>query len=141
MTTYVQKSGALAARTSGVATEAITNTSTYLGSEIDNATNKDRYLTIEAVWSYASAPTAAKTLRLFIEYAVDGTNYETASPTQGQIANWSPPASTSAQRLVIVRSRLILPSKFKIRCTNVDTGQTVTMTLNAYTHNDEAVSS
>lgn len=141
MTTYVQKHGALSARTSGVASEAIANAATFLGAEIDNSANKDRYLTIEAVWSYASAPTANKTLRLFIEYAVDGTNYETASPTQGQIANWSPPADTATNRLVIVRGRPILPGKFKIRATNVDTGQTVTLTLNAYTHNDEAVSS
>ena len=130
---------AATARTTGFAAQAIANTASHLGDEINNATNKDLYLSLEALYQYATAPTASKNVDFYILYAFDGTNYEEASAAR-IIATLSPAADTAAHRRVLVESLLLLPFPFKLHVLNKDTEQTITLTLDARTHNEEAVS-
>lgn len=125
-------------RSSGFSSTTITNTSTGTGSAIDNATNLDEFLTAEAVYSYGTAPTTGKTLELHLTYALDGTNYEEVSAFT-LIASFSPDADTSTHRRELIRNWPLLPFAFKIVVKNVDTGQTITITLNAYTHSRKSV--
>ena len=136
MTTF--KLSAATQRTSGFAEQAIADTASHTGDAIDNATNKDLYLSVEALYQYATAPTAAKTVALYLLYSFDGTNYEEVH-ARALIASLSPAADTDAHRRVLVASRQLLPFAFKLHAINVDTGQQITLTLNVHTHNEEAV--
>lgn len=139
MTTTLKLAGATQ-RTSGIATEAIANTAAFTGSAIDNAINKDGYLSVEALYSYASAPTAAKSVQVYLLYSFDGTNYEEVS-SRSLVTQFSPAADTSAHRRAIIANLRLLPFAFKLHVINVDTAQTITLTLDARTHNEEAVTS
>lgn len=136
MTTF--KLSAATQRASGFAAQAIANTASHTGDAIDNATNKDLYLSVEALYQYATAPTAAKTVSLYLLYSFDGTNYEEVH-ARTLIASLSPAADTAAHRRVLVAGRQLLPFSFKLHAINVDTGQQITLTLNVHTHNEEAV--
>ncbi len=61
-----------AARTSGISSASIQTTANYLGAEVDNATNKDAYAHAEVVFSFPSAPTAGRPLKLYLLYSLDG---------------------------------------------------------------------
>lgn len=135
-------------RTSGISSASVATTANYLGSAIDNATNLDSIADIEFVWSYATAPTANTSLRLYILYAFDGTNYEEgAGDGTGTgdvdplphclIRSVSPPADTSAHRACF--SVPIEPYKFKLLVMNVDTGQTATVTVNVKTRKEAQI--
>lgn len=126
---------AASSRTSGFAATEIANTATGTGSEIDNSANLDALLSAAILYQYASAPTAAKTIKIHLIYAIDGTNYEDVG-AWNQIGAISPAADTNAHREARLRNVPLLPFKFKIVIVNVDTAQTVTVTVNAYTHND-----
>lgn len=126
---------AATARASGFSATTINDGATQNGSAIDNASNLDALLSAEFVWSYGSAPTANKTIRAHLEYALDGTNFENADATN-QIASFSPPADTDTHRIVKLRNVPLLPFKFRLTIVNVDTGQQIIVTVNAYTHND-----
>ncbi len=132
------KLAAGSSRSSGIASEAITNGSTFTGAGIDNATNLDYFGTVEIVWSFGVTPTANKAVELYVLYAVDGTNYEEVGP-QAMVGGFSPPADTSSHRRTIVRNLPLLPYAFKLAVKNVDTGQTITVTANVYTHAEKVV--
>lgn len=133
MSTYNEKLRTATSRTTGIAAENIANTAGFTGSEIDNSVNLDPEATIEAVYSYAVAPTAAKTVRLHLLKAVDGTNYEEVS-AKNVVASFSPTADTSAHRVVLCNDLLLGPHKFKLYALNVDTAQTIALTLVCYTY-------
>lgn len=129
---------AASSRTSGFSSTTITNGSTGTGSAIDNSSNLDELLSAEFVYSYATNPTASKTVEIYLTYAVDGSNYEEVA-TNCLIGSFSPAADTSTHRRVIIRNLPILPFAFKIVVKNVDTAQTITLTVNAYTHSFKIV--
>lgn len=127
------------ARTSGIAAASVANTTNFLGSEIDNATNLDDIADILLMYAFGTNPTAAKTLSLHIVYAFDGTNYEEGAGDGSNGANdvdpmghtligsVSPAADTATHRKLM--SIDLLPYKFKLLVRNVDTGQTATVTV------------
>ena len=125
---------AATSRTSGFSSTTIADGANNSGSAIANQTNLDELLTAEFVWSYGSAPTASKTVKVHLLYSVDGTNYEEAA-SHNLVGVFSPAADTSTHRVVVIRDEPLLPHAFKIHVENVDTGQTITLTVNAYTHN------
>lgn len=129
-------------RTSGIAAAVVQNAANYLGSAIDNATNLDDFADIEVVWAYGTNPTASKSLKLYLLYAHNGTNYEDGAgdgtgtgdvdPLASSIKTITPPVDTSTHRLVVGDVPL-LPLAFKVLFANVDTGQTATVTVNIKT--------
>lgn len=125
---------AASSRTSGISSQTIADGADFTGSAIDNSANLDAELNAEMVWSYGSAPTASKSVNLYLLYSKDGTNYEPIDP-KNQIASFSPPTDTSTHRLMLVRGLMLLPKAFKLAAKNVDTGQTITLTVNAETFN------
>lgn len=127
-------------RTTGISSASIATGANWLGAEINNATNNDPYADIEITWSYASAPTAAKKMDVYLLYAMDGTNYEQGAgdgtgtgdvdPLAGcLIGSVSPSADTTAHRKVIATRMELLAYPFKILVANVDTAQTATVTV------------
>jgi hypothetical protein len=129
---------AATARTSGFLSTTIANGSAADGSAINNATNLDLYLTAELVYSYSTAPTANRTVEIYLLYSVDGTNYEEES-AHALIGSFSPSADTATHRRVVIRGYPLMPFAFKLRVKNVDTGQTITVTVNAYTHSEKVI--
>jgi len=126
-------------RSTGISNQSISLGYNYLSStEIDNSTNLDDLADFEVIWQYSSTPTANKSLRLYIVYSFDGTNYEdaasdTTEPVQLTLVRaWSPPADAASHRMVVGGFPL-LPYKFKLLVRNHDTGQTVTVTVNCVT--------
>jgi len=130
------KHAAAVERATGISSQAIANAASFTGDAIDNATNRDTYLSVELSWSYATAPTAGKTVEVHVLYAVDGTNFEELSP-QSMRAVVSPLADTSSHRRLILDAIPLAPFKFKLAVKNVDTAQTITATLKAYTWHTE----
>lgn len=117
--------------TSGISSQAIADGSSYTGSAIDNTTNRYPYLAVEAVWSYGTAPTANKTVEFHLLHALDSTNYEDMS-SKTLIGAISPDADTSTHRQVIRTAVPLVADSFKLAVKNVDTGQQITITVNAY---------
>jgi hypothetical protein len=134
---YTNKWAAANARTSGIATESITNASYTTGSEIDNTTNKDKYASIQLATQFASAPTVNRAINVHILYALDGTNYEDGEiPKKVPVAIFPVRAQTAIQRNTRVNIP-IAPFKFKVHVHN-DTDQSTTQTaISIYTHNDQ----
>jgi hypothetical protein len=119
-------------RTTGFSSTVIASGSEITGSEIDNATNLDEILDCEIIWSYGTAPTANKTVELWALYSFDGTNYTTRADGGVLLRAFSPPADTATHRMPIMNVWL-MPYKFKLHVRNVDTGQSITVTVNAQT--------
>jgi len=125
-----QKVSAFSNLDTGISSQTVSNGSSYTSSTvIDNTSNRNSLMVIEAVWSYSSAPTGSRTVEIYLLRSVDGTNYEALADTY-PITSFSPPADTSAHRLVVVQDAPMLPCKYKLGVKNVDTGQTITITLN-----------
>lgn len=118
----------------GITNQAIANAAEYISTTvIDNTTARQQYLAVEVVWSYATAPTADKTVELRVVESLDGTNFEDTSRV---IAAWSPPADTATHRRKLLSFFSLTASKYKLAVKNVDTEQTITVTVNAWTHTD-----
>ena len=119
-------------RDTGFSSTVIASGNETTGSEIDNATNLDEILDCELVWSYGTAPAANKTVEVWLLYSLDGTNYTTRADGGVLLRAFSPPNDTSTHRLPILGVWL-MPFKFKLHVRNVDTGQSITVTINAQT--------
>jgi len=130
---------AATSRTSGFSTTTIADGATGTGSAIANQTNLDKYLTADFYYTYSVNPTASKTVKVYLVYAVDGTNYEDVDDNTNLAAVFSPAADTDNHRVVLLRNWPVLPFAFKLVVVNVDTAQTITLTVNAYTHNEAIV--
>jgi hypothetical protein len=81
---------------------------------------------------------SGKTVKVYAIYATGGTSFEETS-SRALVGAFSPAADTSSHRQVILRNVPLLPFKFQLVVENVDTAQTITVTVNAYTHNDRIV--
>lgn len=85
---------------------------------IDNATNKDKFLTIEALFG-SWTPTVNDLVEFYLLYAPDGTNYESGSatflPTLDRLWRYRRLSTdtTAAAKRVIVHGP-ILPFAFKV---------------------------
>lgn len=137
MTTSTVKPSAQTAFTSGVAAETIaTGSNSVVSDTLDNSgATRYGYLSGEIVYQYSVAPTAGKNLNLYVERAKDGSNFEDASPNNGWLMMISPAADTDSHRVALPVIPL-MPEAVRLRIVNVDTAQTVTVTLNLYTHSD-----
>lgn len=137
MTTYTVKPSAQTAITSGIAGATIaTGNNSALSNTIDNnGATRYGYLGGELVYQYGVAPTAGKTLAIYYERSKDGTNFEDANPSLGWLHSIAPTADTSAHRVALPRIPLE-PVAYRARIINVDTGQTVTCTLNLFAYSD-----
>lgn len=130
------KLASITSRSTGISNANVTSGAEVAGSVIDNATNLDSFLDVEIIWSYATAPTANKTVEIRMLYSLDGTNYEESWRVIGAV---SPPADTVSHRRLVVTGLLLEPLPFKLAVKNVDTAQTVTVTLNAVTYNMQTI--
>jgi hypothetical protein len=154
-TTFTTSLLAGSSRTSGVSSQAITNTSLFLGSEIDNSANLDLVADVVITYAFGVNPTAGTMLQFYLVYAPDGTNYEDGGDTyfdgshgigtshltpapQAMIGGVSVVADTYTH-CVIFREVPLLPSKMKLLVYNNATGQTVTVTALIYTRNVKTV--
>lgn len=119
------------------------NTMSSLGTEYDNATNKNQYGILElTIDVFASAPTANRAIELFMVVAPDGTNYETTPTTTTQACRRITVApvfaNTSIQRFV--SERFDLPPMKQKYCAWNRTDQALDAaghTVKLYTFNDE----
>lgn len=121
-----------------------TNTMTAASSAIANQTNLDMYVDVEINLASLS-PTAGSYVALYIQEAVDGTNYPAQSDadtrlTPSHLLCTVPTgvAASTAQRIA-VRNVVIPPGTFKIKLDN-QTGATLnasgsTVKFNAYNTN------
>ena len=114
------------------------------GTEINNATNKDRWGKLELAVTFGTAPSAGGYVEIYAVTAPDGTNYEdgsnTVDPGAHKLIDRIPVrAVTTAQRLT-GRQFPLEPAKTKFLLTNGSgqafpaTGSTVTL----YTTNEES---
>ena len=87
-----------------------------LGSEYDNETNKKRFASFEATLDHTSSPTANTIWKLYILYALDGTNYEDGStsvePNKLPVSTFPVRANTDVQ-IIATEAIPLLPFKFK----------------------------
>lgn len=127
------KIGSLAPTSTGVSSQAVANGATFTSAtEIDNTTARYGYMAVEVTWQYATlAPTANKSVEVYLLRSLDGTNYEEVDP-QALVAGFSPPADTAAHRRVLLTAFPLIAAKYKFAVRNVDTAQTITISLNAW---------
>lgn len=126
------KIGSLASTSTGVSSQAVANGATFTSAtEIDNTTDRYGYMAVEAVWQYATAPTANRSVEVYLLRSLDGTNYEEVAP-QALIAAFSPPADTATHRRVLLTAFPLIAAKYKFAVRNVDTQQQITISLNAW---------
>jgi hypothetical protein len=134
------KWGTPTARTTGIAAEAIAAGANFLGAAIDNATNRDRYLSVELVFTCAEAPTAGTTIELYILPSEDGTNYADGAadldPASTPTAIFTVRAVTTAQRPPAEVNIPIPPKKFKLLLKS-EMDKSASCTLTASTYNEE----
>ena len=126
------KIGSLVSTPTGISSQQINNGATYTSTtEIDNTTARYGYMTVEAVWQYATAPTANRSVEVYLLRSLDGTNYEEVAP-QALVAGFSPPADTATHRRVLLTAFPLVAAKYKFAVKNVDTAQQITISLLAY---------
>lgn len=131
------KISTLTSVSTGVSSQTVATGASYESSTvIDNTTNRYSLMAIEAVWSYSTAPTAYKTIEIYLLKSLDGTNFESlisGDPVR-PIVSFSPPSVTTIRRLALIQDLPLVAGKYKLAVKNVDTGQTITITLNAYVY-------
>ena len=126
------KIGSLVSTSTGVSSQAIANDATFTSAtEIDNTSDRYGYMAVEVTWQYATAPTAGKSVEVYLLRSLDGTNYEEVA-SQALVAGFSPPADTAAHRRVLLTALPLVAAKYKFAVRNVDTAQAITISLLAY---------
>jgi len=103
-------------RDTGIANASLDAGANYLGAEIDNAANRDKFCSGDLAFNCAVAPTANKVIELYFLLAVDGSSYEdgsnTVDPAGVPVACIPARAVTGVQR-VALKNIPIPPFKFK----------------------------
>jgi hypothetical protein len=115
----------------GITNEDINDNTLFIGDEIDNTVTRYTYLVVEVVWVYSDAPVANRTIELQIFENNNDTGYENVGRV---ISAWSPPGDTLQHSTVLLRTYPLLPNKFKLAVRNVDTNQTISVTVNAWAY-------
>lgn len=108
-----------------------------LGAEIDNETNRDRFLSVELNVAAPASRTAGGFVSLWILYSLDGTNFSTGSdsidPEFGaHLGNFGLPGDTTAHRAPVIHAT-IRPYKFKLLVIN-ETGVAFAASGNTLKH-------
>ena len=129
-----------ASRTTGISAETIAAGANFLGDEIDNGTNKDRFITVNLTFTPGAAPTADKTIELYIIYDVTSSDYEDGDatpvdPKKSPVATFLTKASTDAQQIAF-ENIPIAPFAFKFLLKS-ELDQSALCTLLAYSDNEE----
>lgn len=128
------------ARDTGIANASLSAGANYLGSEIDNATNRDKFCSGDLAFNCAVAPTANKVIEIYFLHAVNGANYEDGSdsidPVGVPVACIPARAVTGPQR-VALKNILVGPFKFKPLLKSELDQNATGVTLQLYTHNSE----
>lgn len=126
-------------RTTGIASNVIASGANTLGSEIDNSTNKDRFLSITSNLQSAVAPTENTVMEYYILYAPDGTTYEdggaSVDPKKFPVALHPVKNLTTFQNLVFSKIPLE-PFKFRILLKS-ELNQSTNAIVSAYTYNED----
>ncbi len=107
-----------ASRTTGIAAETVAAGANFLGSEIDNEANKDRFCAINVlIDSTGAAFTVNKTLEVYILYDVTSSQYEdggtSVDPKIAPVAVFAVPALATAIYQTAINIPLA-PFAFKI---------------------------
>ena len=129
-------------RSTGITGNTVNSAAGVLSSEIDNETNKNRFLAVEATLDHASAPTVDREWFLYILYCLDGTNYEdggtSVQPKKMPAASFAVRADTNVQILAAVDIPLA-PFKFKLLLWNGtdQNSATTAVILDAETYDEE----
>ena len=125
-------------RTTGITAQAVAAGANYLGASIDNATNKDRFCDIAISSTFGTAPTADKTIELYLLYSDDGTSYElgdaSTDPKKSPAAVQALAAIVSEQIAVFAGFQLA-PRPFKILVKS-EADQSDTLTVLCETYNE-----
>lgn len=114
-----------------------------VGSELENATNKDRFGIAEVGVTFGSAPTDYSVLDLYMVTALDGTNYPDGSaslrPSQEKwVGSFQLRAVTTAQRVQCAPFEMLgCKSKFILRNGSGQALPASGTTVNLYTFNRE----
>lgn len=130
-TTYTSSLGVGTPRTTGIATQTLNTVSRFAGAEIDNSVNLDEQCDIVLLFTLAATPTAGDPIKVYILYAMDGTNYEDGIPTtndgahddgyaanpSAQVASIGTLAVATAQKMTL-RGIGLRPYKFKLMIYN-----------------------
>jgi hypothetical protein len=127
-------------RSTGINSAGVNAGANQLGSEIDNAANKDRFASLDLTFSCASAPTANTVWEVYVLYAIDGSNYEDGGaaldPAKNPVGTIAARAVTGAQRQTLMNVP-ILPFKFKLLLKSELDQNATSVTMLCYTHNEE----
>ena len=127
-------------RDTGISNASLAAGANVLGSEIDNAANRDKFASGDLTFNCAVAPTAGKVIEIYFLLAVDGSNYEDGSgsvdPVGVPVACIPARAVTGAQR-VALKNVLIPPFKLKALLKSELDQNATGVTLQLYTHNSE----
>ena len=113
---------------------SLANNAAALGAEYDNATNLYLFGLFELNVTFGSAPTAGKTVDLYIIPAPDGTNYDDnttgasgAAPATCFVGSFPLRAVTTAQKIPLGLAAQgyvqLPPTKFKVFVVNNASGQ------------------
>lgn len=129
-------------RATGISGATLNSGANALSGEIDNETNKDRYLALELTFTCATAAAVGATVQVFIVYAMDGTLYEDGStapldPAKTPIGVFVNRFVTTAQKQSIVGIP-IFPFKFKVLLANKLGQNATSVDLDAETYNEPA---
>jgi len=126
-------------RSTGISSASINTGAGSLGSEIDNATNLDKWMSGEVVFTPSSTPAEGDVWEIFNLLAVGGTNYEDGGTSVQPVR--SPDASiavrtVSGQQRIAFRNVPIPPFKFKPLLWNGMSYNATGVTLTIYTHKE-----
>lgn len=134
------KHAAKASRTSGISAGTLSAGGNLLGNEIDNATNKDKFLVGMLSVNCSTAPAADRVIEFFVLYdhAGDG-SYERGSGSVDPVRSPSysvPVAAVTGAQFYPIPEIPISPSKFKPLLKS-EINQSATVTLSLWTYNDD----
>lgn len=123
-------------RTTGIAAQAVAAGANYLGNSIDNASNKDRFCDISISSTFGTAPTADKTIELYVLYSDDGTSYElgdaSTDPKKTPVAVQSV-AAIQSEQIAVFAGLQLAPRPFKILVkSEADQSDTITVLCETY---------
>jgi hypothetical protein len=131
------------AHAGNIASQTISTTKYFAGTEIDNSANLDPLADLEVSYSFGTNPTAGTTLQFYIVYKLGGTTSEDGIPSTNDgtsTPTYVPPATSMVDAVsvtadtgthdIILRDIPLLPYKMRLLVFNNGTGQTVTMTVN-----------
>ena len=125
-------------RNTGIAAQTVAAGANALGNTINNAFNADRFCDVSMSTTFGTAPTADKTIELYVLYSDDGTSYElgdnTTDPKKIPVAVQSLAAIT-AEQVAVFSGIPLAPRPFKILVKS-EADQSATISILCETYNE-----